>query len=94
MELATAVMNNLPVITLVHNDNGFRSIGYYQERDYEGRLIGTELVNPDLTAFARSFGAHAERIERIEDLPAAVGQAVATRGPAVIEITDPLGRPW
>jgi acetolactate synthase-1/2/3 large subunit len=93
-ELATAVMQSLPVIVLVHNDHGFRSIGYHQERDFGGRIIGTELVNPDLLAFARSFGLHAERIEDIGDLPAAVGRAVATEGPAVIEITDPLGRPW
>ena len=37
-------MDGLPVITLIHNDHGFRSIGFYQERDYGGRLIGDELV--------------------------------------------------
>ena len=94
MELATAVMQSLPVIVLVHNDHGFRSIGYHQTRDHGGRLIGTDLVNPDLVAFARSFGAHAERLEDIAGLPAAVRRAVATQGPAVIEISDPLGRPW
>jgi len=93
-ELATAVMQSLPVITLVHNDHGFRSIGYHQEREYGGRLIGTELVNPDIVAFARSFGVHTERLEDIAGLPAAIARAVATQGPAVIEITDPLGRPW
>jgi thiamine pyrophosphate-dependent acetolactate synthase large subunit-like protein len=94
MELATAVAQGLPVITLVHNDGGFRSIGYHQQRHFGGREIGVELVNPDLVAFARSFGAHADRVADIADLPAAVARAVATRGPAVIEITDPLGRPW
>lgn len=94
MELSTAVARSLPVIALVHNDGGFRSIGYHQQRHFEGREIGVELVNPDLVAFARSFGAHAERIADIAGLPAAVARAVATHGPAVIEITDPLGRPW
>ena len=94
MELATAVMQSLPVITLVHNDHGFRSIGYHQEREYGGRLIGTELVNPDIVAFARSFGAHAEQVGDIATLPAAVARAAAAQGPAVIEIIDPLGRPW
>ncbi|MFO1540226.1 MAG: thiamine pyrophosphate-binding protein [Chloroflexota bacterium] len=93
-ELATAVMQSLPVIVLVHNDAGFRSIGHHQERHYGGRLIGTELRNPDLVAFARSFGAAAERVADIADLPGAVGRAVAWGGPAVIEIADPLGRPW
>jgi len=94
MELATAVMQSLPVIVLVHNDQGFRSIGHHQIKDYGGRLIGTELVNPDLVAFAGSFGVHTDRVEDIGGLPAAVRRAVATQGPAVIEITDPLGRPW
>jgi acetolactate synthase-1/2/3 large subunit len=93
-ELATAVMFSLPVVVLVHNDGGFQSIAYHQEREYGGRLIGTELVNPDLVAFARSFGAAAERVTDIADLPAATARAVASQGPAVIEITDPLGRPW
>lgn len=94
MELATAVAHALPVIVLVHNDHGFRSIGYHQQKEYGGRLIGTELVNPDLVAFARSFGAHADSVADIADLPDAVRRAVASQGPAVIEITDPLGRPW
>jgi acetolactate synthase-1/2/3 large subunit len=93
-ELSTAVAQGLPVIALVHNDGGYRSIGYHQQRHFGGREIGVELVNPDLVAFARSFGAHAERAADIADLPGAVARAVATRGPAVIEITDPLGRPW
>ena len=94
MELATAVAQQLPVIVLVHNDHGFGSIGYHQTKDFGGRLIGVELVNPDLVAFARSFGAHADTVADITDLPDAVRRAVATQGPAVIEITDPLGRPW
>ena len=35
----------------------------HQERHYPGRVMATDLVNPDFAAFARSFGAFGERVE-------------------------------
>ena len=31
---------------------------------FPGRVVGTDLVNPDFAAFARAFGAHGETVER------------------------------
>ena len=59
-KLATAVQHELPIIVLVVDNGMYGTIRMRQERDYPGRVSGTELVNPDFTAFARSFGAHAE----------------------------------
>ena len=93
-ELTTAVMHGLPVIVLVQDDQGFRSFGYHQARNYGGWLIGTDLVTSSRVAFARPFGVNAECVEDIAGLPAGVRRAVATPGPAVIQITDWQGRPW
>ena len=36
----------------------------HQERHFPGRVVGTDLVNPDFAAYARAFGAHGETVER------------------------------
>ena len=89
-ELATMVQENLPIIVIVANNGMLATIRMHQERLFPGRMIGTDLVNPDFAAFAQAFGVHAERIERTEELPAALGRARAARGPALVELmTDP-----
>ncbi len=92
-ELATAVAHELDVTVLIHDDSAFGSIGAYQVRQF-GRAFATDLVNPDLLAFARSFGIPAERVEDVRDLPSAMGRAVSAPGPSVVILASPLGQPW
>ena len=65
---------------LIHDDGAFGSIAAYQVRNH-GRAYATDLHNPDLVAFVRSFGIPAERVDDIADLPAAMGRATAGSGP-------------
>jgi len=89
-ELATAVQYGLDVIVLVVNNGMYGTIRMHQERLYPGRVVGTDLVNPDFAAFARSFGCHAETVERTADVEAAFERAVASGRPAVIDLrVDP-----
>src|SRR5207237_1949308 len=55
MELATAVQEQLPVVLVVVNDGSVTLIKSIQQRRYESRFLGVDLVNPDLQALARSF---------------------------------------
>ncbi len=89
-ELATAVQYDAPIVILIVNNGMYGTIRMHQERHYPGRVSGTDLVNPDFAAFARSFGAHGVAIERTEDFPAAFDEAIACGLPAVIELrVDP-----
>ncbi len=92
-ELATAVAHSLDVTVLIHDDGAFGSIADYQIR-YHGRAYGTDLVNPDFVAFARSFGVPAERVDDVADLPDAMARATAGPGPSVVVLGAPLGQPW
>ena len=92
-ELATAVAHQLDVTVFIHDDAAFGSIADYQRR-FHGRAYATDLVNPDLVAFARSFGVPAERIEAVADLPGAMARATADPGPSVVVLAGPLGQPW
>ena len=89
-ELATAMQYDLPVVTLLVNNGMYGTIRMHQERLYPGRVVGTDLVNPDFAALARSFGAHGERVERTEDVEAAFERAVEARRPSLVELrVDP-----
>jgi acetolactate synthase-1/2/3 large subunit len=89
-ELSTAVQYGLGVIVLVVNNGMYGTIRMHQERLYPGRVVGTDLVNPDFADFARSFGCHAETVERTEDVEAAFERSVASGKPAVIDLrVDP-----
>ena len=85
-ELATAMAEGLAIVTIVANNGMYGTIRMHQEREYPGRIVGTRLVNPDFAAFARSFGAHGETVERNEEFGAALDRCLAFAGPSLIEL--------
>jgi acetolactate synthase-1/2/3 large subunit len=89
-ELATMVANDLDVLVVVVNNGMLGTIRMHQERHYPGRVMATDLVNPDFAAFARSFGAYGERVEDTSAFSAALERALAASGPALLELAcDP-----
>lgn len=90
-ELSTAVKERLDLVVIVVNNGILGTIRMHQENHYPSRVIATELGNPDFVKYAESFGAHAARVVRTDEFPAAFAAAVAHDGPALIEVrTDPL----
>ena len=67
-ELATAVQYDLPIVVLLVNNGMYATIRMHQERQFPGRVVGTDLENPDFPALARAYGAHGERVERTDGL--------------------------
>jgi len=64
----------------------YGTIRMHQERKYPGRVVGTDLVNPDFVRYAESFGAFGEAVERTEDFPGAFERALAAGTPALLEL--------
>lgn len=90
--LPTAVAAGINVVWLIANNTGYASIALYQTKHY-GRDAGTyfkdsEGVSYDLdyVAFARSFGAHAERVTDPDDFPGMLSRALEERGTWVLEL--------
>jgi acetolactate synthase-1/2/3 large subunit len=83
-ELATAVQYDLPIVVIVVDNGMYGTIRMHQERSFPGRVVGTDLVNPDFAALAHAFGAHGENVERTEDFPAAFERALTCGRPAVL----------
>jgi len=89
-EMSTAVSAGAHVVVIVVNNGMYGTIRMHQEREYPGRVIGTALGNPDFAAYARSFGAHGETVERTAEFPAAFERALKAKKPALIELrVDP-----
>jgi len=89
-ELATAMQYELPVVIIVVNNGMYGTIRMHQERQFPGRVVGTDLVNPDFAAYARAFGAHGETVTETAAFPAAFERALAAGTSAVLELrTDP-----
>jgi len=85
-EFATAVQYDLPIIVVILNNGIYGTIRMHQERDYPGRVSGTDLRNPDFAAYARAFGGHGETVAATEEFAPAFERARNSGKPAIIEV--------
>ena len=85
-EFATAVQYGLPIIVVILNNGIYGTIRMHQEREYSGRVSGTDLTNPDFATYARAFGGHGETVEKTADFAPAFERARASGKPSIIEI--------
>ena len=89
-ELATAMQYELPIVVILVNNGMYGTIRMHQERQFPGRAVGTELANPDFTAYARAFGAHGELVTETAGFPAAFERALGAGTSALLELrVDP-----
>ena len=85
-ELATAAQYGANVIVIVVNNGMYGTIRMHQEREYPGRVSGTELRNPDFAALARAYGGHGETVEETAQFAPAFERAMKAGKPALIEL--------
>lgn len=96
-ELATAVLHQIPLIAVVFTDGAFGNVRRIQQGSYGGRLIASQLHNPDFVALAENFGAVGIRAEGPDALRAAIERAREIDSPVLIEVpqdTDAMPSPW
>jgi len=96
-ELATAVQHNIGVITIVFNNNAFGNVRRDQLTQFDGRLIGADLNNPDFVKLADSFGVKPYRVRVPDELRTALSKAIDEDVPALIEVVCKRGSeasPW
>ncbi|WP_336704961.1 thiamine pyrophosphate-dependent enzyme [Micrococcus terreus] len=75
-ELATATQYGATPLVVVMDNQEYGTIRTHQERDYPGRVSGTQLKNPDFAKMAEAFGGFGVRVEQDADVPAAVETAL------------------
>ncbi|AUL15257.1 thiamine pyrophosphate-binding protein [Bordetella bronchiseptica] len=85
-EMWTAVQEAADIVMIVMNDGGYGVIKHMQDAMCEGRYAHSSLLAPDLLKLAELAGIPAWRVERAGDFGATVAQALATRGPTLVEV--------
>ena len=96
-ELSSAVENKIGLITIIFNNNVYCNIRRDQMTNYEGRLMGADLVNPDYMKLAESFGVQGYRVSSPAQLRPALEKAIAQDVACLIEVQTPKGAetsPW
>ncbi len=88
-ELATAKRFNLGLVTIVFDDKAFGNVKLTQKTEFGGRVLGTDLTNPDYVRLAESFGIRGIRAESPEALEGALAEALADDSPCLIAV--PVG---
>ena len=85
-ELAAAVRYNVPIVILIMNNGVLGMVRQWQTLFFNKHYSNTVLDRKtDFTAFAKSFGADGESVATPEELDAALGRALNTDGPYVID---------
>jgi len=96
-ELATAVQFNIGVVVLVFNNNSYGNVRRDQRERFEGRIVASDLVNPDFVKLAESFGVGAARVTSPDHFRPALEKALAAGAPYLIDIEVPRDSevsPW
>ncbi len=89
-ELATIVQEQLPVTVLVVDDGGYGMLRYDQQHVGDAER-GVDLVGPDLTVLAESFGIEARAVAEVGDeLTEALVEAAGSRKPRLITLRAAL----
>ncbi len=89
-ELATAAQYRAGIVVIVFNNGMYGTIRMHQEREYPGRVVGTELHNPDFARYAQAFGGFGVQVHRTQEFASALQSALRfskeQRLPALIEL--------
>jgi acetolactate synthase-1/2/3 large subunit len=74
------------LVSLVVDNGTFGTIRMHQEREYPGRVSGSDLFNPDFAAMARAFGWRAACVQTTEAFEACFAEAMQPGAPMLIHL--------
>ncbi len=94
-ELSTAVKHKINLVHVIFSDGAYGNVQRMQKNDHNGRVIATDLANPDFVKLADAFGALGLRAHNAAELQTAIQQGFAADRPTLIDV--PVGEmpaPW
>ena len=74
------------LISIVVDNGTYGTIRMHQEREYPGRVSGSDLFNPDFAALALAYGWRAERVDKTAQFEPAFAAALAAGKPTLIHV--------
>ncbi len=85
-DIATAVQEGINAVAIVFNDRALGATLRDQQVRYKGRVIGTQIHNPDFAAVAHAFGARGIKLDDSSQLESALPEAFAANQPVIMEV--------
>jgi len=85
-EINTAVRHHIPLVSIVLNNSCHGAEKAQQQRYFDARYVGVDLVNPRFDRLAEVYGARGFYVTRPQDIAETVSAALKLDGPSVIEI--------
>ncbi len=86
-ELATAIQHRTPVKIILTNNEHMGMVRQWQELIHDGRYSHSyNEALPDFVAVARGFGWQAHRVDRRDDLDAALAECLESDGPYFLDV--------
>jgi acetolactate synthase-1/2/3 large subunit len=83
-ELDTARRYQLPIVTVIHNNESWGVIRQGQSKQF-GFELGTDLEGTEYAAIARGFGCHGECVSDIDEVAPAIERGLSSGLPSVID---------
>lgn len=94
-ELATAKQYGLGVVCVVFNDGAYGNVRRTQLAEFDGRTLGTDLVNPDFASLAAAYGIRFARVRSPGALTSVLHDVSACDEPVLIEVpVSEMPSPW
>lgn len=88
-ELGTAAQYGINPVVLMFNDNAWGVLS--QVDNFNGRVIGTDLVNPDFVKLFDAYGFEATRVSTLDELVNSLDSAIGSGRLQAIEVRIPSG---
>ncbi|MCD2204817.1 biosynthetic-type acetolactate synthase large subunit [Halobacterium sp. KA-6] len=86
-ELVVAVREQMDITVFILNNEAIGMVRQWQDAFFEGRRMASEYPwVPKFDTLAEAFGADGFRIEGYDDAPDVIEEALATDGPAVVDV--------
>ncbi|MGD2113106.1 MAG: acetolactate synthase large subunit [Gammaproteobacteria bacterium] len=83
-EIETAIRCQLPIVILIWNDSSYGLIEWKQMNEFR-RISNVRFGNPDFVKYAEAFGARGYRVERTQELPGILREALAGDTVSIID---------
>lgn len=95
-ELSIAAQYQIPLVSIIFNDNKFTNVQRQQDEWFDGRRICSDLHNPDFAKLAELYGINGYHADSPETLREKLQTAFAEQAPAIIEVavTERMPTPW
>ncbi len=88
-EVATAIQFEITVPIVIFNDSTYTAVDSAMKHSFSGKVIATDLVNPDYVKLAAAYGIPGVRAQSPEEMRREIVAAFERSGPSIIDVPIP-----